>query len=111
MGGYPVLRQIGVVAAVLAAFSVGACQKVVTEAQYDRWIAYLRENPEEVGSMIAQCAEKEPTQQQQRQLRSLSIAVGVKQGSLTPKLLCTNIVKAAVAGRLTYVDMKPLFKD
>ena len=50
--------MIGVVAAVLAALSVGACQKVVTEAQYREWIAYLRENPEDVALLTEKCAMK-----------------------------------------------------
>ena len=110
MGGHPVLRQIGVVAAVLAALSVGACQKVVTEAQYDRWIAYLRENPEDVALLTEKCAAKKLTPADQREHKVMAIAAGLKPGSLTQRSLCTNVIKAAVAGRLTFEDMQPMLK-
>ena len=98
------LRTIGVVAAVLAALSVGACQKALTKPQYVEMVAYLKEHPEGLDRMVEHCAAEPLTNDDRRALRVVGIVFGFKAENTTAKSICTNIFKGAASGRLSYED-------
>ena len=105
------LRTIGVVAAVLAALSVGACQKVLTKPQYVEMVAYLRENPEGLDRVTAECAKARFTKDDRRVLKVLGVILGFKTENTTEKSVCVNMFKALASGRLTYEDFALIYNS
>ena len=98
------LRTIGVVAAVLAALSVGACQeKPLTKEEFKGAIAYLRENPKEVEELVKHCALGTNNKKAALQRKMMAISVGAKPGA-SPKEVCANTWKAMLDGRVTYEE-------
>ena len=98
------LRMIGVVAAVLAALSVGACQeRRVTKAEYDDAIAYLKKHPKEVEGIVNRCALDDNGKQGALHRKMMAISVGTKPGA-SSKDVCSNTWKAIVDGRVSYEE-------